>query len=231
MLNTRCLTLIVFLKLWRQTVATIAERDDAMAKSMTPSATFTPMTDGQIDKAVANYRALLEKHRGEFLSDPSQRALGNPALIRDQLGVLRKYIEVESEVIIRHFRVDRTKTPAELLSACGRVSWYIDETVLASMPMDGPEEGDLVFFPLKSDTPVADIPRVLDERGLVLDPAALMQVMAEDEALADEHPVGTQWAKDSCACFYRFGDKRRVYVHRRDSCWHGNIWFAGRRNQ
>src|SRR3989344_1090701 len=97
-------------------------------------------------------------------------------LIAEFIESLKTRVEHRAKVIIRHFKVDRTKTPAQLLSACNRVPWYVDETVLATMPMDGPEEGDLLFFPLEKDTPVADISRVFEERGLVPDYAAQMQM-------------------------------------------------------
>jgi hypothetical protein len=109
------------------------------------------------------------------------------------------------------------------------VPYHIDQEVLATMPMDGPEEGDLFFFPLEKNTPVADIPQVLDERGFVPDYAAQLQVNADDPAFADEHPNGMQWDKNSCACFGRGGGWRRVLVGRLGSRWFGDVWFAGRR--
>ncbi|KKQ78051.1 MAG: hypothetical protein A3A96_02855 [Candidatus Zambryskibacteria bacterium RIFCSPLOWO2_01_FULL_39_39] len=150
-------------------------------------------------------------------------------LIAEFIESLKTRVEHRAKVIIRHFKVDRTKTPAQLLSACNRVPWYVDETVLATMPMDGPEEGDLLFFPLEKDTPVADISRVFEERGLVPDYAAQMQVNADDQAFADKHPNGMQWAKNSYVYFYRRGDGRKVHVDSLVSFWLGSLWFAGRR--
>lgn len=197
-----------------------------MTQIMTPSESTTP---GQIDKAVANYRALLEKHHGDFGVEAVQTVLGQSELANEQLAVFRRRVEMVSKIITRHFKVDRTKTPAQLLASCGRVPWYIDEAVLASMPMDGPEEGDLFFFPLEKDTPVANIPKVLAERGLVPDYAAQMQVNADDPDFADEHPNGMQWDKNSYACFGRDGGERGVSVRRFGYDWSGDVWFAGRR--
>ncbi|KKP80064.1 MAG: hypothetical protein UR80_C0039G0003 [Parcubacteria group bacterium GW2011_GWB1_35_5] len=196
-----------------------------MTQIMTPSTTI-----GQIDKAVANYRAMLEKHAHEFSAEAVQTVLGQSELAGEQFAVFRKRVEMASKMVVRHFKVDRTKTPAGLLAACKRVPWYIDEAVLANMPMDGPEEGDLVFFPLERNTPVADISRALDEQGLIPDYAAQMQVNADDPAFADEHPNGMQWGgKNSYACFRRFSGERKVSVDRNDHDWGGDIWFAGRR--
>ena len=184
-----------------------------MTQIMTPSTTI-----GQIDKA------------HEFSAEAVQTVLGQSELAGEQFAVFRKRVEMASKMVVRHFKVDRTKTPAGLLAACKRVPWYIDEAVLANMPMDGPEEGDLVFFPLERNTPVADISRALDEQGLIPDYAAQMQVNADDPAFADEHPNGMQWGgKNSYACFRRFSGERKVSVDRNDHDWGGDIWFAGRR--
>jgi hypothetical protein len=199
-----------------------------MTQIMTPSE--SKMTPGQIDKAVGNYRALLEKHHGEFGVEAVQTVLEQSELANEQFAVFRRRVEMESKIIVRHFKVDRTKSPAELLAACKRVPWYIDEAVLATMPMNGPAEGGLFFFPLEKETLAADIPKVLAERGLIPDYAAQMQVNADDPIFADEHPNGMQWDKNSYACFYRNDDKRKVNVNRNDNNWNGNIWFAGRRN-
>lgn len=135
---------------------------------------------------------------------------------------------IASDQIVRPFKVDRT-TPAQLLAACNRVLCRIDEEVLASMPMDGPEEGELVFFPLEYNTPMAEIPRVLELRGLIPDCAAQMQVNADDPAFADEHPNGMQWGDNCYAFFSRFGGIRRVDVDRNDDRRSDNRWLAGRR--
>jgi hypothetical protein len=168
-------------------------------------------TEQAIDEAVASFRAMLEKHRPEFPYQAFLRAIDSPEFAKEQFGVLRRRVEAESEVIVRPFKVDRTKTPRQLLDACKRVLWHIDDEVLKSMPMDGPEEGELVFFPLRRDTLAAEIKKVLDDRSLVPDYAAQMQVNADDSEFADEHPNG------------------EVSVYGRGILWSGTFWFAGRR--
>ncbi len=49
-----------------------------MSENMTPS--VSAMTNGQIDKAVANYRAMLEKNSKNFDSGSVQIVLGQPEL-------------------------------------------------------------------------------------------------------------------------------------------------------
>ena len=196
-----------------------------MAKTMTTSV----MTDGQINRFMEIFRGQLVTHASEFSAEAVQAAFGRAGMPRDILAAFRKHVEAESKMIVRHFKVDRTKTPTELLAACNRVPWYIDDVVLKTMPTDGPEEGELFFFPLERNTLVAEIPQVLDGHDLVPDYAAQMQVNADDPAFAKEHPNGMQWKKNSYACFLRFGDGRGVGVIRSDSSWSGGIWFAGRR--
>ncbi|KKR43204.1 MAG: hypothetical protein UT78_C0007G0057 [Candidatus Nomurabacteria bacterium GW2011_GWF2_40_12] len=196
---------------------------------MTPSATST-MTDGQIDKAVANFRTLLEKHRNEFASDPTQRALGNPALHREQLGVLRKHIEAESNTIVRVVKVFRMRTPQAILDATGRTQ-YTDKEVVATMPKGEGDEAEVHFFKLSRFVSVDDLDREYESRNLKPDPYAQSQVNADDPSFADEHPNGSQWrdqnGKACCATFDHWLDERRVHVYRYDRDWDDSWWFAG----
>src|SRR3989344_1213966 len=84
----------------------LLKEDDAMARTLTPSAEFSEITDGQIDKAVALYRAMLIKHRSELASEPAQHVLGQPELVGEMVGVLRKRVEAVSNIIVRHVTSD-----------------------------------------------------------------------------------------------------------------------------
>lgn len=196
-----------------------------MAETMIASG----MTDGQIDEFANKLRAALRKHRSMISLEVAQRISGIENIGMELFAPIRAHAERISKMIVRPFKVDRTKTPAELLADCKRVPWYIDEAVLATMPMDGPAEGNLVFLPLEKNTPVANIPKVLEGWGLAPDYAAQMQVNADYPSFADEHPNGMQWAENSYAYFDRLGDEREVNVYRSDNDWDGDIWFAGRR--
>jgi hypothetical protein len=149
-----------------------------------------------------------------------------------ELPGFRRHVEKFSEVIVRHFKVDRTKTPRKLIDASGRVQ-YVDQNVLATMPTDGPEEGDLVFFPVKSFSDFRDVPALFESRVLIPDPAAQAQVNVDDLAFADEHPNGVQWGLEgnvaSFASWDRWGARRRVDVGRGGSRWSDYAWLAGRR--
>src|SRR4051812_42234821 len=70
------------------------ERDDAMTLIMNPSASEgKTTTTGQIYKAVANYRALLESHASGFDAAVVQLALGSSELAGKQLAAFREHVE------------------------------------------------------------------------------------------------------------------------------------------
>ncbi len=200
--------------------------DDAM-ETMTPS---KEMTDGQIDKAVDSYRAVLRKHRSELGSENVQYILGQPEYVAEQVLVLRRRVESVSEMIVRHFKIDPNKSPNQMITALGRKE-YVNVDVLSTMPAPELLEGDLYFFPVKKVIPVAEYDREFEIRGLVPHPYAQIQVNADDQAFADEHPNGVQWKdKDGnicCAYFDRWLGERKVDVNRYDNRWDDGWWFAG----
>ena len=201
-----------------------------MAKTMIPSEQQVT-TAGQINKAVANYRALLEKHAGEFQAETVQTVLGMQELASEMFALFQKRVEMVSNIIRRAVKVDRTKTAAQVVDATGRIKWYIDEEVLAEMPLEGLAKDRVEFFELDYDQTVDELDREYEAHGLRPDPAAVAQVMADDPAFADERPVAVQWRdKRGRACyaiFGRGGGRRGVDVRRRGSRWYRHYRFAG----
>lgn len=210
------------------------KEDDAMAETMTPSVVSKTTTAGQIDKAVANYRALLDKHSREFDSETVQSVLGQPELADDMFAVFRKRVEAIGNLIVRCIKVNRNRMPQEAIDATGRTQ-YTACTVVNAMPRGEGEETEVVFFNLGHYVSDNDLEKEYALRGLVpADPYSLSAVNEADPAFADEHPNGTHW-KDSedkwCyAAFHRWhGGERCVGVNRCDDDWHGLWWFAGLR--
>ena len=140
--------------------------------------------------------------------------------------LVRDRVERKPEMIIRPFKIDRSRTREQMIDALGRVK-YVNSDVLATMPLEGPDEGDMYFFPSKRYIPVAEQPAALAERGLVPHPAAQIQVNIDDPSFADEHPNGVQWDGNSYATFNRWYDKRKVNVNRNDYDWNDYWWFGG----
>lgn len=206
-----------------------SEKDDAMTKIMTPS---VQMTDGQIDKAVGLYRAMLQKHRSELSSEPVQQILGQPEFVGEMVGVLRKRVEVISSLTIRHAKVDGTRSPQKALDATGRKQ-YTDKDVVKAMPKGESGEVEICFFKLGRYVSDDDLEREYDLHGLKpADPYSLAAVNEADPAFADTQPNCTHW-KDSNGkwCYAAFDQwydgGRRVFVSRRGHVWNDYWWFAG----
>ena len=200
-----------------------------MAESMTPS----PLTDGQIDKAVDVYRSILRNHREELGSEPAQQVLGQPEFVEEMVGVLRKRVAAVSNMIVRRVRVDRTRFPRQALEATGR-RLYVNDSVVETMPGrgTGAEDVDVISFKLNRFVSDPDLEKEYESRGLKpTDPYALAAVNEADPTFADEHPNGTHWKdKDGRWCFAAF-DRwlvgRDVFVSRDGGGW-GDYWsFAG----
>ena len=202
-----------------------------MAKTMTPSA---EMTDGQINKAVELYRAMLEKHRKEFGSEAVQQVLGQPDFVGEMVGVLRKRVEAVSDMIVRHVKVNRAHSPRQCLEATGR-RLYADDSVVETMPCGDGEDVEVVFFRVGRFISDADLDKEYGLRGLKpADPYSLAQANIDDPALADDRPNGTHWkdtqGKWCYAAFCHWHGERYVNVNRDDVvAWSGHWWFAGLR--
>ncbi len=204
-----------------------------MAKTTTAS---RPMTNGQIENAVAKLRDALRKHRTEFGSEPVQLVLGVENLGMELLAPFRKRVEAVSNLIVRRVTVNRTRTPQSMLDATGRKQ-HTNQDVVDAMPRGEGEKAEVYFF--KPDLTErggwisdADLEEEFESRGFApADPYTLGAVNEVDPAFTDSHPNGTHW-KDAQGrwCFAAFGrwyDEPSVSVHRSDDDWDGRWWFAG----
>ncbi|OHA80880.1 MAG: hypothetical protein A2675_02195 [Candidatus Yonathbacteria bacterium RIFCSPHIGHO2_01_FULL_51_10] len=203
-----------------------------MTNVVTPSVVL-PMTDGQIDKAVDIYRALLRKHRGELGSNIVQHVLGQPEYVAEQVAVLRKRVEAVSGMIVRRVRVNRIRSPQEVLDATGRKQ-YTDRKVVDSMPRGEGEEVDVYLFKESCTISNDDLAKKYESLGLKPDLYAEAAINEADPAFADDHPNGSQWkdgdGKWCFAAFRRWDGERLVYVDRSGHVWRDDWWFAGVRN-
>lgn len=222
-------------KVCLNTAYSISQKEDDAMEILTPSTVESKtMTAGQINKAVASYRALLEKHSREFDLTAVQSVLGQSELADEMFVVFRRRVEADSNMIVRRVRVNRNREPQEVIKATGR-NQYVNDSVVACMPRGEGESTDVVFFTLGRYVSDDDLGKEYDLRGLKpADPYSLAAINEADPAFADGHPNGTHW-KDSddkwCfLAFNRWADGRRgVDVDRRGSGWRGVWWFAGAR--
>lgn len=201
-----------------------------MAETMTPSAESKTTTAGQIDKAVANYRALLEKHGREFNSEAMQSVLGQPELADEMFDLFRRRVEAVSNMVVRHVRVNRGQTPQQAIDATGRIQ-YVNNDVLNTMPRGNGGDKEVFFFKLGRWINDADLAKEYESRGLVPDLYAQAQVNTDDPSFADEHPNGCYWQDSNgrwnFAAFDRWGGERSVSVYWDESGWIGCWWFGG----
>ncbi len=198
---------------------------------MTTSTPSQTTTAGQIDKAVSNYRALLEKHSREFSSEAVQVALGQPKLAEDQLVVFRKHVEALSDPIVRRVTVNRARSLKEAIDATGREQ-YLNNEVVTSAPRGNSDEVEVIFFKLGRYVSDAELEKEFDLRDLTpVDPHSLTAINQADPTFADNHPNGTHWQdadKKWCyAAFGRYVVGRDVRVLRGGGDWNDSWWFAG----
>ena len=207
------------------------KEDDAMAETMIPSRKKS-MTYPQTEKGGDVFRSVLRKHRTEFPSDASQKALGHEGLAAELFAVWRKYVEMFSDLIVRCVSVNRAQTPQEMLDATGRKQ-YTDPDVIKGMPRGEGEKVEVTFFQVGRQASDDELEKEFASRGLKpTDPYSLAKVNQDDPAFADTHPNATHWkgadGKWHYAAFDHWGDgERHVDVHRNESGWDGHWWFAG----
>lgn len=199
-------------------------------ETMTPSTT----TDGQINKAVANYRALLEKHSKEFDSGTVQTVLGQSEFADEVFAIFRKRVEVVSNMIMHRVNVNRACTPKQVLDATSRVQYNTNSDVVTAMPRGEGDEVEVFFFKLGRYVSDDDLEKEYELRGLKpVDSYSLAAVNEADPAFADEHPNSTHWkdanGKWCYVAFNRWNDERIVDVDRYDNDWDDYWWFAGLR--
>jgi len=207
-----------------------------MAETMIAS----DMTDGQIDDLANKLRDAARKHRNEVSKDVAQQVLGADNLGMRLFVIFRQLAEAISNMIVRHVKVDRTKTPEQILEATGRRQ-YVDANVVKNMPKGDENEGDIYFFKPSAETYdenglISDdnLEKEFELRGLKpVDPYKLSQFNADGPAFADEKPHGTHWKNADgqwCfAAFYRWRGRRCVDVFESGSDWGAFWWFAGLR--
>ena len=199
-----------------------------MDQAMTPP---KMTTNEQIDKAVAKYRALLEKHAPNWSASAVQQVLGSSELAGDQFALFRARVEAVSNMIVRQVLVNRISTPEQMLGALGRKQ-YVTRAVVDLMPCGQGSEAEVHFFKPGRFVSDDELEREYALRGLApASPYDVAAVNQADPAFADSHPNATHW-KDSddnwcyLAC-HRWHVERSVHVNRHGDDWNGHWWFAG----
>lgn len=210
-------------------------KDDAM-QSMNPS----KMSDAQMGKISDLLTAALRK--AGFPSAPTQKVIETkgPELTEALVGVIRGYVEEESDYITRLVPVNRNLTPKQALEATGR-SVYADDAVLDLVPQgQGERLEEVVFFMLdrsKQDKELSpeEVDAEYDRRGLK--PADLYSIAAvntDDPEFADSRANISHFkGSDSSLCFVGFDrwnesqDARVGYCDKTGFTSNSRWWLAG----
>ncbi|MSU44863.1 hypothetical protein EXS45_01635, partial [Candidatus Nomurabacteria bacterium] len=134
------------------------------------------ITDAQISRIVSRFSERCHKKCALLPRVIVQDILEHEGhvLSKEMFDVLYRHIERRSEMVIRHVKVDRTKTGEQLITALN-CKEFVDIEVLATMPTQGKKEENLYFFPVKQIIQVGDYVKEFESRGLVPDPYAQMK--------------------------------------------------------
>ena len=186
---------------------------------------------GQVGKIQEDLGAALRK--SGLLREPVQQVIENQsaALNTELVAVVRKYVEMVSNIIVRRVPVNILRTPQQALDATGHKQ-YTNNDVVAAMPKGAGGEVEVHFFKLDRYISENDLEDEYASHGLKpADPYSLAAVNEADPAFADEHPNGTHWkdakGKWCFAAFDRWDDGRELSVDRYDNDWLDYWWFAG----
>ena len=201
-----------------------------MTDVMTPSDDET-ISAGQVGKIQEDLGAALRK--SGLLREPVQQVIENQsaALNTELVAVVRKYVEMVSNIIVRRVPVNILRTPQQALDATGHKQ-YTNNDVVAAMPKGAGGEVEVHFFKLDRYISENDLEDEYASHGLKpADPYSLAAVNEADPAFADEYPNSTHW-KDAAgkwcfAAFRRWGVGRGLDVGRGDDVWSVSWWFAG----
>lgn len=199
-----------------------------MNNIMSPS--VSEITVGQIGKLQEILAARLRK--SGLQSDAVQQVLENQGneVADEMVGAVRRRVEAVSNMVVRRVKVDRSRTPYEMIAATRRAE-YVDKAVAKTMPKGESDEVEVFFFKVGQDVNCADLLKEYELRGLKPDHFAQGAVNEADQTFADEHPNGTQWQdKDGnfcCLTFGRWVGKRDVSCSRFGGGWGDDWWFAG----
>ena len=195
-------------------------------------ATIETITKGQAGRIADRFMEHCYKNPASLPKDAVQQVLEDEGdqLTQEMFEALRKRVEACSGMIVRHAKVNRNRSPKEMVAALNRAE-YTDNSVVKIIPRGEGDEVTVEFFKLGKWVSVNDLALEFEKRGLTPDPYAQAAVNEADPAFADEYPNGTQWKDENGNwCYIAFsldGNGRYVDVYRRRDDWYDYWWLGG----
>ena len=203
-----------------------------MTTSTPSTQTDLGITEGHIGKINELNGAVLRKRGGNFRPTDVQLMLERSgSVLQDRFfSLVEELVIATANVIIRTVKVNRSRSPKEMVAATNRTE-YTDNSVVKAIPRGEGDEVTVEFFKLGKYVSDDDLAREYEKRGLTPDPYALAAVNEADPAFADEHPNGTHWKDENgnwCfVAFRRYDGRRDVSVDRNRSGWRDHWWVGG----
>ena len=203
-----------------------------MTTSTPSTQTDLGITEGHIGKINELNGAVLRKRGGNFHPSDVQLMLERSgSVLQDRFfSLVEELVIATTNVIIRTVKVNRSRSPKEMVVALNRAK-YTDNSVVKIIPRGEDDEATVEFFKLGKYVSDDDLAREYEKRGLTPDPYAQAAVNEADPVFADEHPNGTHWKdEDGNWCyvaFHRRVGKRVVGVYRNSRGWDDSWWFGG----
>ena len=201
-----------------------------------------PITLVQIINLSIKIAVYLFKRKREIPRDLFSQIIETEMLPGDIYDVIMRSHMKTGTLKVRTVRVDRTRTPQEVLDATD-MAQYVNGAIVANMPRGEGEEVEVIFFKpsnyffrngLIRDE---DLEKAYDLVGLYpADAYSLCAVNAADPTFSEECPNGTHWKDaDGKWCFAAFdywkGDGYNVYVNQHPYRWSEHYLFAGFRKK
>lgn len=203
-----------------------------MSNSTPSTQTDLGMTEGHIGKINELLAAGLRKARGNFRAPDVQLTLEccGPTIVERFIKSLEELVATTANAIIRTVKVNRNRSPKEMVAALNRTE-YTTNSVVRAIPKGEGEDVTVEFFKLGRYVSDDALALEYQKRGLTPDPYAQAAVNEADPAFADKHPNGANW-KDEYGnwCFIAFlllGGRRTVGVGRSSHDWGDFWWFGG----
>src|SRR5437879_6368519 len=153
-----------------------------MTQVVTPSKTITKGQAGKFADVLIN--ALCKSN---LPSEPTQQVIEThgAALAAEFVALVQKRVETNSDLLMPHVKIDRSRTQQAMIDATDRAK-YLDGSVVKMIPKGEGAEADVYFFKVGRYLPVADLAKEYELRGLVPDHYAQAAVNEADPAFADE---------------------------------------------